>query len=145
MAVDHGVHVRAQLVDLAVNEPLPVDGAAARIDRVAVEVEGDEVADRHIPWGDRLHLQVPIGITGVANADMAEGVENAVMGEDVVGRDQVDGKCGIEIGVVWTELPHLISLEDLTHRPCALPVPTATKLKIMRCAYGAGKALFTPA
>ena len=104
MAVDHRVDVGAHLVDLAVDEALAIDRAAARIDRIAVEIEGDEVAHRHVARRDRLHLQIAVGVARIPDADMAERVEHAVVRQDVVGGDQIERQLGIEIGVVGVEL-----------------------------------------
>ena len=81
----HRIHVRPRLVDLAMDEALDIGLPAARVERLAVEVEGYDVGHRDVARGDSLRLQVLLGIARVAHADMAEAVEHGVVDEDVVG------------------------------------------------------------
>src|SRR5215203_958734 len=104
MTMHHGLHVRTHLVNLAMDESLAIDRTAARVNGIAVEVEGDEVAYCRIAGRDRLYLQVLVRIARIANADVTEGVEHPVMGEDVIGRDKIYGNSRIEIGVVGAEV-----------------------------------------
>src|SRR5215831_13284119 len=120
MAVHDCVDVRTQLVDLAVDEALAVDRSAARIEGVAVEIERDQVVDRDIAWCDGLHLQVEVGIARVADADMAERIEHAVVGEDVVGGDQIDRDLAVEISVIGAEALARNGFGNVCHRPGAL-------------------------
>ena len=105
------------------NESLAVGGTAARVDGFAIEIEGDEIADRYVARRDRLHLQVAIRIARVTNADMAERVEHAVIGENVIACDQIHGDCRVEIGIVGAELPGHVSLVIQRHGPAPSRVP----------------------
>ena len=114
MAVHDRVDVRPHLVDLAMDEALAIGRAAVGIDRIAVEIEGDDVRHRHVARRHRLHLQIAVGIARVAHADMAEGVEHAVLGEDVVGRHQIGRDRRVEIGIAGAELDAV--LERFRHQ-----------------------------
>jgi hypothetical protein len=81
VVVDDRHHVRARLVDLAVDEALVVDRAALRIDGIAVEVVLEDVR-----FDDQLRRDVPrhevaLGIPIRAHARMAVCVDHAVLGE----------------------------------------------------------------
>ncbi len=83
MAVDHRGDIGAGAVDLAMDEALQIDRAATRRQGIAVKVElqdvvrGDE-GGRQIPGQEK-----PVGRLVVANADMAEGIDDTVVEEDV--------------------------------------------------------------
>ncbi len=90
MRVDHGIDVGPLLVDLAVNEALEVAPAFdRRIDRLAVQIEYD-----HVLFGDEIgrqrpRLQIMARVTRIADADVPEGIDNALVSQDSVGCDQI--------------------------------------------------------
>jgi len=98
VTVDDGVDVRPHLVDLAVDETLLVGAAPLGIDRLAVEVVLHDVVRRDRRRRDRARHQIAIGIARIADADMAEAIENFFVREDTVGEDQIFDGGGIDAG-----------------------------------------------
>ena len=85
----NGVHVSTRLVDLAMNEPLDVEAAAFALDRIAVEIKFHDIGGRDQFRCDRTRQKVSVGIAAVANADVAEPIQNSLLRENPVGRDEV--------------------------------------------------------
>ena len=71
------------------NEALEVDGAALRVDGFAVETEFEDVVLGHQPRCHAARHQKAAGILVVANADMAEAIDHALVVENVVGGDDI--------------------------------------------------------
>ena len=89
MAVDDRHHVGTGAVDLAVDEALAGELAAAAVGRVRVEVEHHDVALLHRARRAVARDQEAIGTLVVARADVAVTVEHALVREDVVRKDEV--------------------------------------------------------
>ena len=82
-------HVRPRLVERAVDEALEIGRAAARIDRVAFEREFHDVGGLDAVGRARAREQIALRIVGMARADMAEGIDDRLAGEDAVGGDEL--------------------------------------------------------
>ena len=95
MRMDDGVHIRPRAVDLAVDEALEeMRDARRRADRLAVEIVLDDVGGGDEGRGEVAPEQIAAGIRGVAKADMAIGVEHALVDQNAVRRDEVFGHVG---------------------------------------------------
>ena len=90
------MHVFADAVDLAVDEPLKVRIAGVAGGRGGVEVEHHDVGRGHQFRRARARQQVLCRVFRMAGADVPEAVNHALARENVVGDDQVgDGLCEI--------------------------------------------------
>jgi transposase len=89
MRVDHAVDVRPRLVGLAVDEALDEQRTAAAVHRIGVEIELHDVLGGHQTGRDRARHQIAARIGGMADADMAIGVEHAAVVENAVGQHQL--------------------------------------------------------
>ena len=96
MAVHDGVHVGPRAKRLAVDEALEEHAAAALIDRIGVEVELHDVLGRHQRRRPRARQQIALRICRMPDADMAPGVEHAVLRQDAACGDQVVDQRGID-------------------------------------------------
>jgi len=76
MAVDHAKYVRPRTVNFAVNEPLEEQCRIVGADAVAIEVVLHDIFRRHQSRGLAYGHQEAVGTTGMAGADMAEGVQD---------------------------------------------------------------------
>ena len=90
------IHVRPRLVDLAVDEALEEHAAAALVDGIAIEIELHDVGGGDVRRRHRARHQVAVRIGRVADADMAKGVEHALIGQNAVRRDEIVDQCGID-------------------------------------------------
>lgn len=95
MAVNHRHDIGAGAVNFAMDEALQIDFAAARGQWVSVKIEF-----KNIIRGDKGGRQVSgqekaINRLVVADADMAEGVDDTVIEENMVGQNQILDKRGI--------------------------------------------------
>ncbi len=88
MIVNDGHHVGPRLVDLAVDESLPVAGSRVA-DGLAVEIVFDDVGRRHQARREGARKKIMIGIRGIAQADVAVAVQDAFRRQDVIGGHQV--------------------------------------------------------
>src|SRR5205823_1676661 len=84
-----GAHISTHLVDRAVNEPLRVRLSAGWIDWRPVEREFHQVVGLDALRRAGAGQNIPIGAIRMADADMAEGVDDALAREDAVGRDEL--------------------------------------------------------
>src|SRR5262245_16146130 len=89
MAVDHRLHVRPQLVDLAVDEAFDHAAAVFRFDRIGVKVVFHDVARGDQKRRERPGHQIAIWIAWMTDADVSVGIEYALLGKDTVGHDKV--------------------------------------------------------
>src|SRR5262249_17044808 len=89
MAMYHGVDVRPGAIDLGVDETLLIDRAAATINGIAVEIEFHDVVGGDAPRRLRLGNQKMIRPRRMPHADVAVSVDDALVIEDAVGRDEV--------------------------------------------------------
>ena len=97
MAVHDRHHVGPGAVDLAMDEALEIDAPGLAIARRAVQVELDDVAGldgggRHVA-----RQQEMVRVLVVAHARMAEGVDHALVEQDVVGVDQILQQVGVHV------------------------------------------------
>ena len=88
MVVHHGVHVRPRLVDRAVDEALQIGRAAALVDRGAVERIFDDVVALDALGRAGAGQQIMLRIVRMPRADMAEGIDDALIGQNAVGGHQ---------------------------------------------------------
>src|SRR4051812_7480059 len=84
MVVHHRLDVGPRLVDLAVDEALAHRLARARVERIALEVVLDHVVLGDQLGRERARHEVAAGVAVGACADVAVGVDDAVLGEDAV-------------------------------------------------------------
>src|SRR5215469_5824535 len=89
MIVDHRFHIRPRLVDAAMDRPLDIDFAAALVDRLAVEIEFEEIVACHQLRAARAREEEAVGLGRMAHADMAIGIDHVLMGEDAVRHHQI--------------------------------------------------------
>lgn len=89
MAVNNRDHVWPHAVNFAVNEPLPVNCASARILRLALLVEFNDVVFCDEPRRDRACHPVVCGIFYAASTNVAEAVDYALVEQDVIAGHQV--------------------------------------------------------
>ena len=89
MGVNDGHHIRPRLVDFAVNEAFEKHRPAAGIDRLAVEIEFHDVSGGDQRRRQRPRHQKMIWVGRMARADMAEGVDNAEVGENAAARHDI--------------------------------------------------------
>ena len=89
MAMHHRHHIRTRLVDLAMDEAFEIDGAAIGGQRMAVDVEFDDVVRRHQGGRHVAGQQIALGIGVAAHAHMAERVHHALAEQDAVGDRQL--------------------------------------------------------
>src|SRR4051794_30963445 len=108
MRVQDGVHARVRLVDPAVQMPLQVERPRLGPDRAAIEGELHDVAGVDDAGTARAREQVAVRMGGMAYADMAEGIENALVRQNAIGDDQILDDA------FETHLPSLLN-DDLGH------------------------------
>ena len=87
--MNHRHDVRTRLVDFAVDETLEVDGPAVGVQGRSIEIEFDDVLRLHASRRHVASEQEPVGVLVVAHAHMAEGIQHALVEQDVVGRHQI--------------------------------------------------------
>jgi len=80
MIMHHRHHVRTRLVDFTVNHALEEQPVLAGAYRIAVEIEFDDIlgGDQHRRHAAR--QPIPVRVGRVAGADVAIGVEHAMVG-----------------------------------------------------------------
>ena len=87
--VVHDRHdIRPRFVERAVDEPLEVRRAAARIDRRAIERELHDVIRLDAIGCTRAREKIALRIVRIAHADVSEGIDHALAREDAVCRDK---------------------------------------------------------
>ena len=87
-------HVRPRLVDLAVDHALGILRRGIARPAGEVEVELDRSSGSTSSGARRARQDVAVGIVGMAHADVPEGVEHALVGDDAVGdRELAEGFC----------------------------------------------------
>jgi hypothetical protein len=89
VVVANGQHVRPHPVERAVDRPLRVHRSPLRIDRSVVEVELHDVTPLDQLRTTRAGEKVAVGPSRVPDADVTEGVDHPLIGEDPVGDDEV--------------------------------------------------------
>jgi hypothetical protein len=93
MVVHHRHDIGPRAIDLAVDEALADRGHARfyslAVERLAVEVVLEDVFHLHGLGRDGAGEEETLRILRRAQADVAVGVDHAVLGEDAVGGDQV--------------------------------------------------------
>src|SRR2546430_59110 len=82
MMMAHRDHVRPRLEDLAMDDALRIEVHGRRLDGLRVEVELQDVVRLHQLGGTRAREEIAPRIVGMADADMAEGVDHAFVGEN---------------------------------------------------------------
>ena len=97
MAVQHRVDVGTRLVDFGMDETLRVDRTVALVDRLAVEIELHDVGLADAARRERGRHQEPVLARGMADADVAEAVDDALAVENAIGSDEIVNG-GAEIG-----------------------------------------------
>ena len=96
--VAHGVHVRPRLKDLAVDHALRIRPFLRRYDRIGVEIVFEDVVRLDQSRRARARKELSIRIVRVAQADMAEGIEDAFVRHDAVSGGEVAAKIGECVG-----------------------------------------------
>lgn len=95
VVVADGAHVGARLVDRAMDRPLDVGWRRVAADLLTGQREALQVRLGHELRPERAGDEVVVRTLGVADADVAEGVEHALVGQDAVGGDEVAQDGGI--------------------------------------------------
>jgi len=72
-----------------VDESLGIDRAAGAVEPVAVEIELDDVVLGDKAGAPRARQEITSGILWMANADVAEGVDHALVAEDAVRHHEI--------------------------------------------------------
>jgi hypothetical protein len=80
MMMNHRHHVGPRLIDAAMNDTLGKELLGRRLHRLRIERELEHVGGLHQLRRARARQQIAIGITRMAQADMAEGVQHALVG-----------------------------------------------------------------
>src|SRR6266852_7508519 len=89
MIVHDRVYVRTRLEDLAVNEALAHRLSSPRIDRAAVQIVLHDVLGHHQFRRERARQKIALGVAFRAHAYVSVSVDDAVLGENSIGRDEV--------------------------------------------------------
>src|SRR5579871_5259215 len=89
MVVHDGHHVRARLVNLAMDESLAVAGALEAAYRIAVEIVFDKIIFADQSRREGSGKKIMIGIPWVANADMSVSVQDSFIRQYVIGGLQI--------------------------------------------------------
>src|SRR5690242_8034144 len=97
MAVHDRLHFRAHRVDLAMDEALEIRIAHIALLYVRGEVVGLDVSARDELRRERTRQEVAVGAVRMANADVAEAIEDPEPGKDAVGGDEIVEQ-GVESG-----------------------------------------------
>ena len=98
MVVAHRHHLRPGLINLAMDNPLGILRRVAGADPLGVEVVFDEILRRHQFGRARPRQEIAARIIRMAHADMAEGVDHAFMGDNLIGERQFGAGFGELIG-----------------------------------------------
>src|SRR5215471_11615294 len=93
MAVHDRQDVGTRPVDLAVDEALQIDAATVRIERVAVEVEGEYVLAAHQRRRHVAGKQKMPGRLVVADAYVSEAVDDTLAVKDAIGDSEPLHEC----------------------------------------------------
>src|SRR5262245_36955456 len=91
MCMDHRRYVWACLKNRCVNEALQI-GMALIVDRLALPIELDQVVAFDQFGGERARHKETLRIVGMANADVAVGINHVFLCKDTVGDDEVTKK-----------------------------------------------------
>ncbi len=94
MTVGDRVHVGPPRVDFAVDETLQIGCASVVVLRVRLQVKRHDIGSAHELGRQRARKQIAIRALRMADAHVAEAVENAKTGENPVGRDQIIDRGG---------------------------------------------------
>jgi hypothetical protein len=97
VAVHHRLHVGARGVDGGVDESLQVGLSRVVFDRVALQIEGHDVGCRHQRRRHAAREQEAVAGARQANAHVAEAIDHALIGQDVVGVNKVIGSSRVMI------------------------------------------------
>ena len=91
-------HVGTRLEDRGVDGDLAIEPVGRRHHRLAVEIEHENVRRLHQLRRAMARDQEMLGVLGVAQAHMAEGVEHALIGEDAIGEGYLLTRLGEAVG-----------------------------------------------
>ena len=83
------------LIDFAVDEALHIERSSPRLDRVAVEIELQDVVGRDQARSHAARQQKAPRVGLVPHADMAEAIDHALVGENAVGGDEIVDEIGM--------------------------------------------------
>src|SRR5687768_1344665 len=89
MTVHDRIDVRALAIDLAVNESLKINPAARGVYRLTVQSELNDVIWPHTTWRHISSEQESVGTRVVPNTDMPEGIDDALVKQNMVGDDKI--------------------------------------------------------
>ncbi len=95
MAMNDGLHVRPRAINRRVDKPLEVHGTAARVERLAIPVELENIAGSDKRRRNAARQKESVGVLVVTRADVAEGIHHTLVGQDAVGVDEVFDELGI--------------------------------------------------
>ena len=93
----NGVNIAACFVNRGMDEALEVESALIVAHRVSFEIQLDDVVALHQVGSERPRKEEMLRIGGIANADMAVGIDHILFRQDAVGDDEILND-GVEIG-----------------------------------------------
>ena len=99
------IHLRPRLIDFTVDYPLRILSDARVAQRLGVEVVFNEIVRRHQFGRTGSRQQISILILGMTHADVAEGVNDALVGNDPI------GECELPAGFVKC-VRHKVSFQE---------------------------------
>ena len=137
MVVAHGIHVGARLEDLAMDHALGIRTRHRRHDRVGVEVVFQDVVRLDQRGRARARQEIALRVLRMAHADVAEGIQNALVGDDAVGGQRVRGAALREYrarghSFMWRGQQSPSGVPDQPVLPPAQPV-VASACRCARC------------
>jgi len=105
MMMAHGIDVRPRLENLAMDHALRIGTHGRRNDRVGIKIVFEDVLRLHQRGRARAREEIAVRIVRIAHADMAEGIEHALIGDEPVSgsRDRGEG-----LRVNWTRRRFLV-------------------------------------
>jgi len=89
MVMAHRHHLGSSFVDFAVDHALGILPHAGVAHRLRVKVVFDEILRLNKFGRARARQQIAIGISGMPHAHMPEGVDDAFMGDNTVGKGEL--------------------------------------------------------
>ena len=98
MMMTHRVHVRPRLENLAVDDALRIGPRHRRHDRIGVEIVFEDVAGLHQRWRARAREKIALRVVRIAHADVAEGIENALVRDNTIGGSKIAAQLCERIG-----------------------------------------------
>ena len=84
----HRHDIAARLIDAAMDDALGIEPCGGALHRLGIELVLEDVVGLDQQRRARARQQVAVRIGGMAHADMAEGIDHALVGQDAVGNGE---------------------------------------------------------